>query len=192
SELDVAARARNLRGAFAVAEGTALPAHVGLVDDVMTTGATLYAAARAARLTGVARWQARVCARVPRGRRVRRAAPRRTPAAGGGSHIERPGPTKTQPSPQAGRGPYRAPRPHEDPALPHMRGGDHIERRPHEDPTHPRRRRGGHVERLGPTKSQPSPQAGEGANGGKCQRRTSARRLALLPPPLAGEGFDNV
>src|SRR5690606_18964089 len=49
-----------------------------------------------------------------------------------------------------------------------------------------------HIERLGPTKFQPSPQGGEGANGGKPQRRTSARRLALLPPPLAGEGFDNV
>ncbi len=63
SELDAAARRRNLRAAF-VAHGT-LPAHVALVDDVMTTGATLQAAARALRRAGVARVDAWVCARVP-------------------------------------------------------------------------------------------------------------------------------
>jgi ComF family protein len=63
SELDAAERQRNLRGAF-VARG-ALPAHVALVDDVMTTGATLHAAAQALRRAGVQRVDAWVCARVP-------------------------------------------------------------------------------------------------------------------------------
>lgn len=65
SELDAAARQRNLRGAFAVRAAAALPAHVALVDDVMTTGATLHAAAKALRRAGVARVDAWVCARVP-------------------------------------------------------------------------------------------------------------------------------
>ncbi|WP_372017022.1 ComF family protein [Pseudoxanthomonas sp. 10H] len=64
SQLDAAARRRNLRGAFEVAGGD-LPAHVALVDDVMTTGATLHAAAIALRRAGVARVDAWVCARVP-------------------------------------------------------------------------------------------------------------------------------
>lgn len=63
SGLDAAARARNLRGAFAVA--APLPAHVALVDDVMTTGATLHAAAQALHRAGVHRVDAWVCARVP-------------------------------------------------------------------------------------------------------------------------------
>jgi ComF family protein len=65
SELDAAHRARNLHGAFALAAGVPLPAHVAVVDDVMTTGATLHAAARALRRAGVARVDAWVCARVP-------------------------------------------------------------------------------------------------------------------------------
>ena len=65
SELDAGARRRNLRGAFAVAPGTVPPAHVVLVDDVMTTGATLHAAAKALRRAGVAHVDAWVCARVP-------------------------------------------------------------------------------------------------------------------------------
>lgn len=64
SQLDAAARRRNLRGAFGVAAGP-LPAHVALVDDVMTTGATLHAAATALRRAGVARVDAWVCARTP-------------------------------------------------------------------------------------------------------------------------------
>jgi ComF family protein len=64
SELSAAGRHRNLRGAFAC-DGTDLPAHVVLVDDVMTTGATLHAAAKALRWAGVARVDAWVCARVP-------------------------------------------------------------------------------------------------------------------------------
>lgn len=63
SELSALARRRNLRGAFAC-DGMALPAHVVLVDDVMTTGATLHAAARALHRAGVERVDAWVCARV--------------------------------------------------------------------------------------------------------------------------------
>jgi ComF family protein len=40
TELGAAARRRNVAGAFALAAGPSLPAHVALVDDVLTTGAT--------------------------------------------------------------------------------------------------------------------------------------------------------
>lgn len=65
SELDARGRRRNLRGAFAVDARAALPAHVVLIDDVMTTGATLHAAAVALRRAGAMRVEAWVCARVP-------------------------------------------------------------------------------------------------------------------------------
>ena len=65
SRLDAAQRRRNLRNAFVVAARTTLPAHVALVDDVLTTGATVHAAAQALRRAGVARVDAWVCARVP-------------------------------------------------------------------------------------------------------------------------------
>lgn len=65
SELDAAARQRNLRRAFAVADRVTLPDHVVLIDDVMTTGATLQAAASTLLRAGVARVDAWVCARVP-------------------------------------------------------------------------------------------------------------------------------
>lgn len=65
SELSAIARRRNLRGAFVVCGAAALPAHVALVDDVMTTGATVHAAAKALRRAGVQRVDAWVCARVP-------------------------------------------------------------------------------------------------------------------------------
>jgi len=64
SELDATARKRNLRGAFNAKSG-AWPEHVALIDDVMTTGATLSAAASALRTAGVARVDAWVCAWVP-------------------------------------------------------------------------------------------------------------------------------
>lgn len=65
SELSAVARRRNLKDAFAVKPGTRTPAHVVLVDDVMTTGATLQAAAEALKRAGVQRVDAWVCARVP-------------------------------------------------------------------------------------------------------------------------------
>jgi ComF family protein len=64
SRLDAAARRRNLKGAFVVRRRIALPAHIALVDDVMTTGATLHAAADALLRAGVERVDAWVCARV--------------------------------------------------------------------------------------------------------------------------------
>lgn len=64
SRLDACARRRNLRGAFAT-RGHGAPAHVALVDDVMTTGATLHAAAVALRQAGVERVDAWICARAP-------------------------------------------------------------------------------------------------------------------------------
>jgi len=64
SRLDADARKRNLHDAFVVADLGSLPSHVALVDDVMTTGATLHAAASALRAAGVERVDAWVCARV--------------------------------------------------------------------------------------------------------------------------------
>ena len=65
SRLDARARRRNLRSAFEVRPSPTLPAHVALFDDVMTTGATLHAAALALRRAGVQRVDAWICARVP-------------------------------------------------------------------------------------------------------------------------------
>lgn len=64
--LDARTRRRNLRNAFAVAPGAALPAHVVLFDDVMTTGATLHECTRVLRRAGVARVDAWALARAPR------------------------------------------------------------------------------------------------------------------------------
>jgi ComF family protein len=63
SELDAASRAHNVRGAFFARAGQ-LPGHVALVDDVMTTGATLAECTRALHRAGVARVEVWVAARV--------------------------------------------------------------------------------------------------------------------------------
>lgn len=63
--LDAKARRRNLRGAFALAPGTRVPAHVVLFDDVMTTGATLREGARTLLRAGAARVDAWALARAP-------------------------------------------------------------------------------------------------------------------------------
>ena len=65
SRHDAITRRRNLRRAFALRAGATVPAHVVLVDDVMTTGATLHAAAHALLQAGAMRVDAWVCARVP-------------------------------------------------------------------------------------------------------------------------------
>jgi ComF family protein len=67
SLLDARQRRRNLRGAFAWRHGLPLPAHIVLIDDVMTTGATLHSAAAALRRAGAQRVDAWVCARVTPG-----------------------------------------------------------------------------------------------------------------------------
>ncbi|MBD9480716.1 ComF family protein [Pseudoxanthomonas sp. PXM02] len=65
SELDADQRQRNVARAFVVPPAVLPPPHVALVDDVMTTGATLQAAARTLLKAGVMRVDAWVCARVP-------------------------------------------------------------------------------------------------------------------------------
>ena len=65
TELDAVARRRNVHGAFAVREGVALPAHVAVLDDVMTTGATLAECARVLRRAGVQRVDVWALARAP-------------------------------------------------------------------------------------------------------------------------------
>lgn len=68
SGLDRRARRRNLAGAFGI-RSAPLPAHLVLVDDVLTSGATLEALARACRSAGARRVDAWVFARTPPGRR---------------------------------------------------------------------------------------------------------------------------
>ena len=65
SRLDAGARVGNLRHAFEACVRSAPPLHVALVDDVMTTGATLHAAADALFDAGIDRVDAWICARAP-------------------------------------------------------------------------------------------------------------------------------
>ncbi len=65
SELDAPSRRRNVRGAFVVCPEAPLPAHVAVLDDVMTTGATLAECARVLRRAGVARVDVWALARAP-------------------------------------------------------------------------------------------------------------------------------
>ena len=63
--LDAVERRRNLRGAFALREGAALPAHVAVLDDVFTTGTTLSECARVLKRAGVERVDVWALARAP-------------------------------------------------------------------------------------------------------------------------------
>ncbi len=63
--LDAIERRRNLRAAFALREGLALPAHVAIVDDVFTTGMTLSECARVLKRAGVERVDVWALARAP-------------------------------------------------------------------------------------------------------------------------------
>lgn len=70
-DLSAEGRRRNVAGAFALRNDAALAlfknAHAVLIDDVLTTGATLSAAARALKRAGAARVDALVLARVVKG-----------------------------------------------------------------------------------------------------------------------------
>jgi ComF family protein len=63
--LDAKARRRNLHDAFAVETGADLPAHVAILDDVMTTGTTLRECARVLLRSGVERVEVWALARAP-------------------------------------------------------------------------------------------------------------------------------
>jgi ComF family protein len=66
SGLSAEERARNLKGAFAVATRIPPPRHVALLDDVMTTGHTAMAAVMALKSAGIAKVEVWCCARAPR------------------------------------------------------------------------------------------------------------------------------
>ena len=63
SKLDKKERNRNIKGAFSV-RGK-LPEHIAIVDDVVTTGSTVYELARVLRRGGAKRVVVWACARVP-------------------------------------------------------------------------------------------------------------------------------
>lgn len=65
TELGRMRRRANVRGAFALAPAVALPAHVALLDDVLTTGATLAECARVLQRAGVVRVDVWTLARAP-------------------------------------------------------------------------------------------------------------------------------
>jgi ComF family protein len=65
TELDAVGRRRNVHGAFALCPGLAPPAHVAILDDVMTTGATLAECASVLKRAGVPRVDVWALARAP-------------------------------------------------------------------------------------------------------------------------------
>lgn len=65
TELDAVGRRRNMRGAFTLRPGMSLPPHVAILDDVMTTGATMAECARVLRTAGVQRIDVWALARAP-------------------------------------------------------------------------------------------------------------------------------
>jgi ComF family protein len=65
TELDALGRRRNVRGAFAMHPGIELPVHIAILDDVMTTGATLAECARVLKRAGVQRVDVWALARAP-------------------------------------------------------------------------------------------------------------------------------
>lgn len=66
TDLNAIQRRRNVRGAFAVSAADRLPAHVAVLDDVFTTGATLGECARVLKRAGVTRVDVWALARAPR------------------------------------------------------------------------------------------------------------------------------
>ncbi|MEP7186979.1 MAG: ComF family protein, partial [Rhodanobacter sp.] len=65
TELDAVGRRKNVCGAFALRVGTSLPEHIAILDDVMTTGATLAECTRVLRRAGVQRIDVWALARAP-------------------------------------------------------------------------------------------------------------------------------
>jgi ComF family protein len=65
TELDAVTRRRNMQGAFALRTGMRLPAHVVILDDVMTTGATVAECSQVLKRAGVQRVDVWVLARAP-------------------------------------------------------------------------------------------------------------------------------
>lgn len=63
--LDAVERTRNLRAAFNVRDEASLPDHVAVLDDVMTTGATLAECTRTLKRAGVSRVDIWALARAP-------------------------------------------------------------------------------------------------------------------------------
>jgi len=68
TELDALGRRRNVRGAFALRADITLPVHVAILDDVMTTGATVAECARVLKRAGVKRVDVWALARAPSSR----------------------------------------------------------------------------------------------------------------------------
>jgi ComF family protein len=68
TELGAVSRRRNVRGAFSAKAGAIWPAHVVLLDDVMTTGATVAECARVLKRAGVQRVDIWALARAPASR----------------------------------------------------------------------------------------------------------------------------